>query len=116
MNREQRRAYERQIKKAPNAFICPKCNHKARFYTRSFKELDGKKHTILSCEYCNATLKEGETLEKLFPPGIYSPWDLKHLDIIIEEMEKKTDGQGKENSSFGNEEATSIDAGSSSEL
>jgi len=79
MNREQRRAYDKRIKKAPNASICPECNHLAAFYTKA----RGEKDTILICERCGAIVREGEELTKLMPPGLYLPTSLNILDKAL---------------------------------
>lgn len=79
MNREQRRAYDRKVKKVPNASICPECNHLAAFYTKA----RGEKDTVLICERCGAIVREGEELTKTLPPGLYLPTSLDILDKVL---------------------------------
>ena len=116
MNREQRRAYARVLRSAKqrgdkNIFICPVCKHETRYYTVRLNS-----NIELQCEYCHASVKSGPALAKIFPPGIYSPWDLNALDIIIEEMEKKDNGtEGKENSLVREPESSINDEESSGE-
>lgn len=82
MNREQRRQYDRNIKKVKNASVCPECNHLAQFFTTA----RGEKDTILKCERCGAIVREGEELTKLMPPGLYCPIPLDVLDkALLEE-------------------------------
>lgn len=85
MNREQRRAYERKLRRSSekNVFICPICNHKTRCYTKKLQN-----HTVIACEYCDATLRDTEAIDKAFPPGIILPWPLNGIDIILKELEE----------------------------
>ena len=46
MNREQRRAYVKRIKKNSAASICPECGNLALFYTTSL----GEKNTVVKCQ------------------------------------------------------------------
>ena len=79
MNREQRRSYDRKVKKQVNASICPECKHLAMFYT----EARGEKDTVLKCERCDAIVREGAELTKLMPPGLYLPTKLEILDKAL---------------------------------
>jgi len=79
MNREQRRIYDRRIKKDKQASTCPECRSLARFITTA----RGEKDTVLICERCNAVVREGEELTKLVPPGIYLPIPLPTLDKML---------------------------------
>ncbi len=99
MNREQRRAYDRKIKKQPNASICPECGHLAMFYTKHFvtspddplstfytklgNSFKDKGTTVLVCERCDAIVREGEELTKMMPPGLYLPTTLEVLDKAL---------------------------------
>lgn len=79
MNREQRRQYDRKVKHAANASVCPECKHPALFYTTS----RGERDTILKCERCDAIVREGAELTRLMPPGIYLPTKLEILDKAL---------------------------------
>jgi transcription elongation factor Elf1 len=79
MNREQRRAYDRKVRKSQNASICPECKHLANFFT----EARGEKDTVLKCERCGAIVREGEELTKMMPPGLYLPTSLEVLDKAL---------------------------------
>lgn len=83
MNREQRRAYDRKIKKQPNASICPECNHLAMFYTEADTSTNPSTATILKCERCGAIVREGEELTKILPSGLYLPTSLSILDKAL---------------------------------
>lgn len=84
MNREQRRAYDRKVKKQSNASICPECGHLAMFYTKHFvTSPEDKGSTVLVCERCDAIVREGEELTKLMPPGLYLPTTLEVLDKAL---------------------------------
>lgn len=84
MNREQRRAYDRKIKKMTNASICPKCGHLAMFYTRNLiTSQEDKGSTVLICERCETIVREGIELNRLIPPGIYLPIPLSTLDQLL---------------------------------
>ena len=52
LNREQRRAYQKKIKKNSAASICPECGNLALFYTTSL----GEKNTVVKCQICDKTI------------------------------------------------------------
>lgn len=80
MNREQRRKYDREVKKRKViTSICPECKHLAAFYTHA----RGEKDTVLICERCGQIVREGEELTRLMPPGIYSPLPMDKLDKAL---------------------------------
>ena len=96
MNREQRRKYDRELKKrGVSTSVCPECNHLAAFFTHA----RGEKDTVLICERCGKIVREGEELTRMMPPGIYLPLPLDKLDAALlyeasridEEEENETD-------------------------
>lgn len=48
MNREQRRKYQKSIKRNPAACICPKCNNLSLFMTKAVKDQE----MSIVCETC----------------------------------------------------------------
>lgn len=82
LNREQRRRYERQIKKVKYASICPECGMKVRFMSTRQKASE----TSLVCEVCGATVRSGENVTRSIPPGMYLPMPLDRFDRMVEEM------------------------------
>ena len=97
LNREQRRAYQKKIKKNSAASICPECGHLALFYTTSL----GEKNTVVKCQICDKTIREGEEVTKLVPPGITLPLPLERFDKALlweashpSEEEVKNDNSG----------------------
>lgn len=79
MNREQRRLYQRKIKKNPAASICPECGQLTLFYTTAL----GEKETVVKCQICDRTIREGEEVTKLVPPGITLPLSLDRFDKAL---------------------------------
>lgn len=97
LNREQRRAYQKKIKKNSAASICPECGNLTLFYTTSL----GEKNTVVKCQTCDATIREGEEVTKLVPPGITLPLSLDRFDQALlweashpREEEVKNDNSG----------------------
>ena len=79
MNREQRRAYQKKIKHNFAASICPECGYLSLFYTTSL----GENNTVVKCQICDKTIREGEEVTKLVPPGITLPAPLKMFDNAL---------------------------------
>ena len=98
MNRAARRAYEREVKKKPNASICPKCKHLAMFFTQARPkngiEMNDKLtaedfNTVLVCERCGEVIHDEPEVGKLLQPGVYLPlkldlfeYALRHPDTV----------------------------------
>lgn len=92
MNREQRRKYERQIKKVKYASICPVCGLKARFIsTRKTGD-----ETSLICEACGQVVRSGPDITKSVPPGIVLPMELDKLDMMIEALKASEQKQAED--------------------
>ena len=91
LNREQRRAYQKKIKKNPAASLCPECGNLALFYTTSL----GEKNTVIKCQICDKTVREGAEVTKLVPPGITLPLSLSQFDQAVE-FEKNHPQEEKE--------------------
>ena len=79
MNREQRRKYEREIKKEKAASKCPECGHLALFYTAA----RGEKDTVVKCPVCGKIICEGEEVTKLVPPGITIPLPIEQFKKVL---------------------------------
>ena len=101
MNREERRKYQKEIKKDKRASKCPQCGYLSLFYTTSLptgnydvitKE-DGATENIphyetaVKCEVCGATIYWGEDVTKLIPAGIYLPLPLDIFDYALRHPE-----------------------------
>lgn len=78
MNREQRRRFQKKVHKNPALSICPECGYQTLFYTT---RLDN--HTVVKCEICDKTIREGAEVEKLVPPGIILPLTLEAFDKAL---------------------------------
>lgn len=97
MNREQRRAYVKRIKKNSAASICPECGNLALFYTTSL----GEKNTVVKCQVCDATIREGAEVTKLVPPGITLPLPLAAFDRALLYEASHPDKEEKEDDNSG---------------
>ena len=106
-NREERRAYERKIKKDKRASKCPNCGYKALFYSisipdglKEITEYDGtvgdikttepKYTTAIKCEMCDSIIFSGPEVEKLVPPGIILPLDIEIFGYALRHPEEFT--------------------------
>ena len=97
-NREERRKYERAIKKDKRASKCPLCGRPALFFTqgRIKPEAEAKEKlekedidVVLVCENCGQVVHDEPEVGKLLQPGIYLPlkldifeYALRHPDTI----------------------------------
>lgn len=104
LNREQRRKYERQIKKVKYASICPECGMKVRFMSAR----KSGEETALICEVCGTAVRQGENVTRSIPPGMYLPMPLDRFDRMVEEMlaedQKRAEEEKAEENSSDEEE------------
>lgn len=82
LNREQRRKYEREIRKVKYASTCPECGMAVRFLSK--RAPDGE--TGLYCEVCGSEVRHGQDITHSIPPGMYLPMPLDRFDKMVEEM------------------------------
>ena len=103
-NREERRKYERAIKKDKRASICPLCKRPALFFTqaRIHPEAEAKEQldkedidVVLVCENCGQVVHDEPEVGKLLQPGVYLPlkldlfeYALRHPDEIDEAIKE----------------------------
>ena len=102
-NREQRREYERKIKKDKRVSTCPLCHRPALFYTATQIKADipeDKKElqkedfdVILVCENCGQIVHDEPEVGKLLQPGLYLPIKLDIFEYALRHppTEEKTD-------------------------
>ena len=86
LNRSQRRAYAKAIKKNPAACICPECGYLTLFKTTHLdasESSNGKPGTAVMCTICDKIIRDGEEVTKLVPPGITLPLTLDKFDKAI---------------------------------
>ena len=97
-NREERRKYERAIKKDKRASKCPICNHLSLFFTqgRIKPEAEAKEKlekedidVVLVCENCGQVVHDEPEVGQLLQPGVYLPlkldifeYTLRHPNVI----------------------------------
>ena len=96
-NREQRREYERKIKKDKRVSTCPLCHRPALFYTATKIKADipeDKKElqkedfdVILVCENCGQIVHDEPEVGKLMQPGIYLPIKLDIFEYALRHPE-----------------------------
>lgn len=79
MNREQRRKYQKSIKRNPAACICPKCNNLSLFMTKAVKDQE----MSIVCETCGEIVMQNEDITKSLPAGVYLPWKLTDLNVVF---------------------------------
>lgn len=91
MNREQRRRYAKQIKNDRRASICPACNNRSLFKSQS---LGGD--VVITCETCDAVVRNDPGLARSIPPNIYLPFPLHALDVLLK-MKEDEERQKQEN-------------------
>ena len=101
MNRNERRKYQKEIKKDKRASKCPQCGYRSLFYTISMPtgnydvvtNEDGTTEnkplfeTAVKCEICGTTIYQGPDVTKLVPPGIYLPLPLDIFDYALRHPE-----------------------------
>lgn len=102
MNREERRAYSRRMRRNRVASICPNCGKSAYFFARKQED----ENITLNCECCGEVAREGEEVTYLMQPGdIYLPMSLERFDRVIEEYkEDKGDKEAEEAKANGEKE------------
>ena len=100
LNRFQRRAYAKAIKKNPAACICPECGYLTLFKTTHLdanESSNGKPGTALMCMVCEKIIRDGEEVTKLVPPGITLPLTLDKFDkALLWEAEHPSDPMKEE--------------------
>jgi len=105
-NREQRREYERKIKKDKRASTCPLCHRPSLFFTtgRIKPESEGKEReelkpedfdVVLRCENCGQIIHDEPEVGKLLGPGVYLPIKLDIFEYALRHPEE-VEGESKE--------------------
>ena len=91
-NREERRKYERAIKKDKRASKCPLCGRPALFFTQGRIKPEAKEKeklekkdidVVLVCENCGQVVHDEPEVGKLLQPGIYLPLKLDIFEYAL---------------------------------